>query len=84
MLIAPIWLKIRTSNFRNTFPAQTVKDISMTGAAVLIQYTRVTDVRTTELPWQYALQPTYTAGPTVASKKSNAINFNKKAVLSQR
>ena len=31
--------------------------ISLTGSAVLIQYTRVTDVRTTELPWHiYALQ----------------------------
>ena len=72
MLIAPIWLKTRTSNFRNTFPGQTVKDISITGSAVLIQYTRVTDVQTTELPWHiYALQHR----PTVASKKSNAINL---------
>jgi len=27
------------------------KRISMTGSAVLTQYTRVTDVRTTEFPW---------------------------------
>jgi len=51
----------------------------MTGSAVLTQYTRVTDVRTTELPWQIraTVQPTYTAGPIVASKKSNAVNFKK-------
>ena len=74
MLIAPIWLNIRTSNFRNTFdPGQTVNfRISMTGSAVLILYTRVMDVRTTELPWHiYALQHR----PTVASKESNAINL---------
>jgi len=38
----------------------------------LTQYTRVTDVRTTELPWHIraTVQPThYTARPTVASKK---------------
>jgi len=37
--------------FQKHVPWSDSERISMTGSAVLIAYTRVTDVRTTELPW---------------------------------
>jgi len=78
MLIAPIWLKIRTYTdfkFQKHVPWSDSERISMTGSAVLIQYTHVTDVTDYIRNFRgiYALQHR----PTVASKKSNAINFIK-------
>ena len=44
-------VKVTDFKFQKHVPWADSKRISMTGSAVLIQYTRVTDVRTTELPW---------------------------------
>ena len=76
MLIAPTWLKMQTSNFR-TFPGQTVKEFRWQVQSFW-HNTRV---------WRtyglrncrgiYALQYSLLGRATVASKKSNAINFKK-------
>ena len=73
MLIAPIWLKIRTSNFRNTFPGQTVKEFrwQVQPFCYNTHVWRTYGLRNCR--GIYALQHR----PTVASKKSNAINFKK-------
>ena len=73
MLIAPIWLQIRTSNFRNTFPGQTVKEFRW--QVQPFWYTRVTDVRTI---YGIAVAYMHYSIGLLWQVKSNAINFQKK------
>ena len=72
MLIAPIWLKIRTSNFRNTFPGQTEKEFRW-------QVRRFDTIHTCDGRTDYGIAVAYMhySIGLLSQVKSNAINFKK-------